>query len=122
MNPQRVRRGVTAAEHPLVAPHRTNAAADLVGKVLQAELIKCLGESAAQCIVRNFPAGRHEQFVDRLGKPPVKEVAVSSSRNQIRRLLFQVRRKKEPADGIKKKQGTNPVVKISGLPPEGVDL
>lgn len=94
----------------------------LVGKVLEAELVEGLRQSAAQCIVGDaLPDGR-QQLVDRLGKSPVKEMAVNRGRDQSRGSYPQERRKGKAADGIQKKQCADPVVKVFGLPPEGVDL
>ena len=79
------------AEHPLVAPHGPNTAADLIGKSLETELMIRLGQRAGDRMARSGADLLVEKIIDRLGEAPLQQVLIRAIRNPSRAVGRQFR-------------------------------
>ena len=126
-DPQGVIGRVPHAEHPLVAAHRANAAADLVGQGLKCQPVIRGGQGARDGVSRPLRLLHGQEAIDRFFKSALQQVFVTAERDERTCALLggsggglQLGRQVETVDGVKEEQGPDPLVKVFTVPAEGV--
>ena len=120
-NPQRIVGRVPGTEHPLVAAHRTHAAAHLVGQRLEAQGAIAGGQRARKRAVRAVGGLRGEEDIDGFLEAAFQQIGVALERNQRLRARRLPGRKVETVQRVKEKEGTHPFVEVFPLAPEPVE-
>ena len=110
------------AEHPLVAPHGTNAAPHLVREGLEGEPIIRRRQRAGNAVAGALRFLDRKEVVDGLFEPALEQVFVAFERDQPARGGPGLERQMEPMDGAKEKQGADALVEILAAAPEGVQF
>ncbi len=123
---QRLIRGVSHAEHPLVAANGAHAAADLVGKGLERQPVVSCRQGAGDGIVGSGRPHGGQEMLDSFLEPPLEQVLKPMKWNfrglSIAARRFQQRRRQmKTMDRVKKEQSANAFVEIATLSPERIE-
>src|SRR5687768_4241087 len=113
--------GMAHAKHPLVSPDRADAAADLIRERLKPEALISRGEGAGKRVVRSVPPLDMKETLDGFFKSPLQQVGIAAKRNVAAGRKPLRRRELKAMDGVEKKQGAHPVIKIVALAAELVE-
>jgi hypothetical protein len=108
--------GMTAAEHPLVAPDMADTVPDLVGELLEAELIIAHGQRTAQRIIHTPHSNLFSEMLNAFRETTIEDVIETEEGQRPRRTRKNIGQMK-PMQGIKKKERPDPFVKIRAPTP-----
>ena len=112
---------MAGAEHPLVALHRPDAAPDLIGQGLEAELPVGLGQGARYAVAGAVLLLPCQKEVDRLLEPPLKEVDVAGVGDQARLLPAVLSGQVETMHGVEEEERAHPFVEVVAAPSEALE-
>ncbi len=106
------------AEHPLVAPHGTDAAPHLIGQGLDAEAVIGGGQPAGDGVAGAVLFLTGEKHFDRLFEAPLQQMGVGLKGDEPAQIHSRLERQMKTMNGVKKKQGAYPFVKVVTAPAE----
>ena len=138
---ERLVSGMTDAEHPLIAPHAADAAADLVSERLEGEPVIGGGERGAEAVAGAVGGLRGEEGVSRLLEAAIQKLFVATEWDEARSRRgeeadfgrvgslrnpppslggYQLRRQVEAVDGVEEEEGADAFVEVVRAAAEGV--
>jgi len=121
-DPQRLVGGMSHAEHPLVATHRADAAAHLVGQRLEGEAVVGRGQGRAEPVGRPVRLLVAEKGVDRLLEPPAEELLEPVERDEgLGAAGTQPAGQMEPVDRGEQEERPDPLIEVFRAAPERLE-
>ena len=118
---QRIIGGMPRAEHPLVAAHGANAAADLIGEGLKAQAAVSGGERAGDDRARPLGALGGQELVDGLLEAALQKMDVAGVGNLRGRAGLLAQGHMEAVDGVEEEQRAHAFVEVVARAAEAVE-
>ncbi len=120
--PQRLVGRVAEPEHPLVAPHRSDAAPHLVRQGLERQPVVRGRERARHGLVRSLGSLLAQKDVDRLFEAPRQQVGVAVKRDESPLRNPALLRQVKAMDVVQEEQRPDPLVQVAARPAERIEV
>src|SRR5262245_57381709 len=109
------------AEHPLVAAHGADAAADLIRECLERKPMICRSECGRERVARPVRFLRGLKKFDRILEPPRKQMLVTVERDDAALPESRARRQMETMNRVEEEERTDSLVEVLRCAPEGIE-